>query len=173
MSLNGPGSLLEKTHFCPIFDAFLVPKWPIFKALFNFRSAKMGQYGLKVGSFHLSLHPKWSWVILGKHVFDPFLTYFQFQKWPIFRHFGIFGVPIGPPHARNRLNPLFGGIPRGLVASLKKPQILPPVDPKDLFEARPQAGCLPAPNGHRYRDLSIRIGNIDVWKPTSGGLWVD
>ena len=36
--------------------------------------------GLKMGSFHLFRHPKWSRII-----FDPFLTHFLFQNTPFSR----------------------------------------------------------------------------------------
>ena len=49
--------------------------------------------GLKKGSFHLFVHPKWSRIIMEKHVFDPFLTHFLSQNNPFSRHFGIFGGP--------------------------------------------------------------------------------
>ena len=36
--------------------------------------------GLKKGSFHLFVHPKWSRIIYGKTHFDPFLTHFWLQN---------------------------------------------------------------------------------------------
>ena len=36
-----------KMHFWPIFDPFLVPKQPIFKAFWDFRRTKMGHHKLK------------------------------------------------------------------------------------------------------------------------------
>ena len=39
---------------------------------------------LKMGSFHLFRHPKWSRIIFGKHIFDPF---FLVSKQPIFKAF--------------------------------------------------------------------------------------
>ena len=39
--------------------------------------------GLKKGSFHLFVHPKWSRIIFGKTHFDPFLV----AKQPIFKAF--------------------------------------------------------------------------------------
>ena len=43
--------------------------------------------GLKKGSFHLFVHPQWSRIIFGKHIFDPFLTDFWSQNSPFSRHF--------------------------------------------------------------------------------------
>ena len=40
------------------FEPFVVPKWPIFKALLALRGAKIAQHGLKMDSFHLFVHPK-------------------------------------------------------------------------------------------------------------------
>ena len=62
---NGPGSILEKG----IFDAFLVPKRPIFKSVWDFPWAKMRHHGLKTGQKHLCEHPKWSRNNLGKNLF--------------------------------------------------------------------------------------------------------
>ena len=45
---NGLGSLLEKPHFSPIFDPFLVPKRPIFKAFWDFPWPKTRHHGLKM-----------------------------------------------------------------------------------------------------------------------------
>ena len=36
----------------------MVPNWPIFKALSALRGATIPQNGLKMGSFHLFVHPK-------------------------------------------------------------------------------------------------------------------
>ena len=36
----------------------MVLNWPIFKALSALREAKVAQHGLKMGSFHLFVHPK-------------------------------------------------------------------------------------------------------------------
>ena len=46
---NGPGSLLEKRVFDPFLTHFLVPKWPIFKAFWDFPGAKTRRHGLKNG----------------------------------------------------------------------------------------------------------------------------
>ena len=47
--------------------------------------------GLKMGSFHLFRHPKWSRIIFGRihfrSIFDPFFV----PKWPIFKAFWAFG----------------------------------------------------------------------------------
>ena len=61
--------ILEKHTFGHIFDPFLVAKQPNFKAFCDFGGAKMACNGLKVGSFHLFVHPKWSKVIFGKKHF--------------------------------------------------------------------------------------------------------
>ena len=53
----------------------------------------MPQNGLKMGSFHPFVHPKWSRMSFGNCVFDPFLTHFWSQNNPFSRHFGIFGGP--------------------------------------------------------------------------------
>ena len=47
-----------KPWFRLIFEPFVVPIWPIFKALLGLERAKIAQYGPKMGSFHLFVHPK-------------------------------------------------------------------------------------------------------------------
>ena len=59
----------KKYIFLPIVDLFFVPKQPIFKAFCEFGGAKMACNGLKLGSFHLFRHPKWSGIIFGKKHF--------------------------------------------------------------------------------------------------------
>ena len=49
---------MENHGFDPFFEPFVVPNWPIFKALSALRGAKIAQHGLKMGSFHLFVHPK-------------------------------------------------------------------------------------------------------------------
>ena len=63
---NGRESFLEKHVFDPFITHFLVAKQPIFKAFCDFGGAKMTCNGLKMGSFHLFRHPKWSRIIFGK-----------------------------------------------------------------------------------------------------------
>ena len=43
--------------------------------------------GLKKGSFHLSVHPKWSSILFRKTHFDRFFAEFWFQNSPFSRHF--------------------------------------------------------------------------------------
>ena len=47
-----------KPWFLAVLDPFVVPNWPIFEALSALRGAKCAQHGLKMGSFHLFVHPK-------------------------------------------------------------------------------------------------------------------
>ena len=62
-----------------------------FKAFCDFRRAKIAYNGLKMGSFHLFVHPKRSSHHFGKKGFDPFLTHFWSPKSPFSRLFGNFG----------------------------------------------------------------------------------
>ena len=50
--------IFGKSWFQPVFEPFVVPKWPIFKALSALRGAEIAQHGLKMGPFHLFVHPK-------------------------------------------------------------------------------------------------------------------
>ena len=52
--------------FGPVFEPFVVPHWPIFKAFSALRGAKNAQYGLKMGAFHLFVHPKLQKGFFGK-----------------------------------------------------------------------------------------------------------
>ena len=45
--------IFGKMHFLPIFDPFLVPKPPIFKAFWDFRRTKMGHDHLKTVQKHV------------------------------------------------------------------------------------------------------------------------
>ena len=58
-TLDGLGSFLEK-H---IFDPFLVPKQPIFKAVWDFTRAKTGHHELKTHQKHFFGHSMWSRII--------------------------------------------------------------------------------------------------------------
>ena len=55
-----------KKTFLTHFDPFLVPKWPIFKAFWDFPWAKTRRHGLKMGQNHLFKHHKWSRIIFEK-----------------------------------------------------------------------------------------------------------
>ena len=51
----------------------MVTNGPIFNALSALRGAKIAQHGLKMGSFHLFVHPE----IVQKYLWgNPFLIYF-------------------------------------------------------------------------------------------------
>ena len=76
--------------------------------------------GLKMGSFHLFRHPKWSWIIFGKTIFDPFLTHFLSQNSPFSRHFGILGGPQRATTSSKRAKNTCFGIPCGPRSFLKK-----------------------------------------------------
>ena len=55
---NGTRIIYGKPWFRPVFEPFVVPNWPIFKALSALRGAKMAQHGLKRGPFDLFVQPK-------------------------------------------------------------------------------------------------------------------
>ena len=54
---NWTGIMFGKPWLSPVFEPFVVPKWPIFKALSASRGAKFAQHGLKMDSFHLFVPP--------------------------------------------------------------------------------------------------------------------
>ena len=63
------GIIFGKTHFRPIFDPFLDPKLPIFKAFWDCRRAKTGHHGLKMCQKDLSWHSMWSRITFTKSLF--------------------------------------------------------------------------------------------------------
>ena len=55
----------------------MVLKQPIFKAFSDLKRAKIAQNGLKIGLFHLFVHPKWPKIFfLEKPILGPFFTHF-------------------------------------------------------------------------------------------------
>ena len=72
--------------------------------------------GLKMGSFHLFRHPKWSRIIFGKIHFDPFLS----QNSPFSRHLGILGGPQRATMSSKRAKNTCFGILCGLGSFLKR-----------------------------------------------------
>ena len=76
--------------------------------------------GLKKGSFHLFVHPKWSRIIFERHIFSPFLTHFLLQQNSFSRHFGISGGPKRATTSSKRAKNTCFGIPCGPGSCLKK-----------------------------------------------------
>ena len=58
--------IFGKPWFWPASEPFVVPNWPTFKALSALGGAKLAQHGLKMGSFHLFVHPQIVQKYLGK-----------------------------------------------------------------------------------------------------------
>ena len=132
----------------------------------------MAGNGLKMGSFHLFRHPKWSTIIFGKTLFDPFLAHFWSQNSPFSRHFGILGGPkratTGSKHTKNT----FFGIPCGPGSFLQKVFCLHPVDLADPFWHPPLWAITCSrlqPTGPRYGGLGVGKGNFEGWKPPKVG----
>ena len=83
----------------------------------------LGQNGLKMGSSHLFVHPRWLRSIFGKmRLFDPFLTHFCSQNgWLVFKAFWDFRrAKTGSKQAKTTCF----SIPRGLGATLKTAKFL-------------------------------------------------
>ena len=112
---NGPKFFLEKHFYDPIFNAFVVTKWAIFKAFGTLEGPKRKpQIGLKLGLFHLFVHPMYpqllSQVYRGrrgrrragchkevkghKECFDyfPSFVYFNGVSGPLWPKKGLFGA---------------------------------------------------------------------------------
>ena len=46
---NRTGIIFGKPWFSPVSEPFVVPNWPIFKAFWAFKGAKIAQHGLNMG----------------------------------------------------------------------------------------------------------------------------
>ena len=90
----------------------------------------MPQNGLKMGSYHPFVHPKWC---LEKCVFDPFLTLFWSQNSPFSGHFGIFGGPKWATTSSKRSKNTSFSVAHGLGSFLRKVFFLPLLDRVDPF----------------------------------------
>ena len=141
---------------------FLTHFWsqnsPFSKAFCDFGWAKMACNGLKMGSFHLFRHPKWSRIIFGTHIFDPFWTHFLSQNSPFSRHFGIFGGPKQASTSSKRAKNTCFGILCGRRIIFGKTLELHPVDSVHAFWHPPlwATSCsLPQPIGPRYVGLGV------------------
>ena len=65
---NGPKFFLEKHLYDPILNAFVVTKWAIFKAFGTLEGPKeKPQIGLKLGLFHLFVHPMYPQLLSQAH----------------------------------------------------------------------------------------------------------
>ena len=97
----------------------------------------MPQKGLKMGSFHPFVHPKWSRMRFGKWPatwwFDPFSTHFWSQNSPFSRHFGIFGGTKWATTSSKRSKSTCFSVKHGLGSFLRKVFFLPLLDPVDPF----------------------------------------
>ena len=94
----------------------------------------MPQNGLKMGSFHPFVNPKWSRMRFWKKcVFDPFLTHFWSQNSPFSRHYGIFGGPKWAATSSKRPKNTCFSAAHGLGSFLRKVIFLPLLDPVDPF----------------------------------------
>ena len=85
----------------------------------------MPQNGLKMGSFHPFVHPKWSRMRFEKMRFLPILTHFWSQNSPFSRHFGIFGGPKWATTSPKRSKNTCFSITHGLGSLLRKVIFLP------------------------------------------------
>ena len=162
------------THFCPIFG----PKTAHFQGILFSR-----HFGILQGPKRATTGSKWAKStrlsipngprsLLGKHVFDPFLSHIWSQNGPFSRHFGIFH---GPKHATTspkRLKNTCLSIPSGLGATLEKMIFFALgtlVDPLVAPAVR-GPGCPPAPpSDHWFRGLGVSLGDSEAWKPQKVG----
>ena len=89
--------IFGKTHFRPIFDLYLVPKQPIFKALWDFWRAKTGNHRLKTGQEHLFWHSMWSTIIFeNSHLLPPMDLVDLFWHPPLWASSTPYCSPAGP-----------------------------------------------------------------------------
>ena len=94
----------------------------------------MPENGLKMGSFHPFVHPKWSRIeVFEKCVFDPFLADFWSQNSPLSRHFEILGGPKWSTTSSKRSKNTCFSVAHGLGSFLRKVIFLPLLDVVDPF----------------------------------------
>ena len=85
----------------------------------------MARNGLKMGSFHLFVHPKRPWINLGKRCFHPFLTHFWSPKGLFSRHLGTFGGLKQATMGSKRAKTTCFGIPQVLGSLFEKNRFSP------------------------------------------------
>ena len=64
-----------------------LPQGPLSRLFWTSEGPKIPQNGLKMGSFHPLVHPKWTTMIFGKMRFRPSFDPFLVPKEPIFKAF--------------------------------------------------------------------------------------
>ena len=148
--------IFGKTLFWSILTHFLVAKQPIFKAFCDFGGAQLTCNGLKMGSFHVFRHPKWSRIIFGKTLFLPIFDPFLVAKQPIFKAFWYFRrAKTGHHELKTRQKHLFWHSMWCKII-FEKSLFLHPVDLVDPFWHPPlwATSCrLPQPTRPRYGGL--------------------
>ena len=136
--------------------------------------AKLSQNKFKMGSFHLSVHPQWSKITVGKTHFWPIFDPILFSKRPLFKAFEYF------PSAKTRHHDLQRGqkhsfeYPKWSRNIFGKKDFFSPgtlVDPPGAPTVRGPR-CPPAPpSAHLYGGLVGPFLGLETTK--SGGLRVD
>ena len=111
--------IFGKPWFRPVFEPFVVPNWPIFKARSALRRAKIAQHGWAQNELILLVCAP-QIVPLEKHIVDPFLTDFLVAKQPIFKAFCDFGVAKMACNGLKRAHFTCLGTPNGLGSFLEK-----------------------------------------------------
>ena len=124
-----------------VLTRFLSHLWvqnrPIFKAFSALRGAKIAPHGLKMGSFHLCVHPQIVQRYLWKNpLFHPFLTDFLSQNSPFSRHFVTLQWPKWLAMGSKWAHVTFLGTPNGVGSFLGK-RIFGPFLTHFLFEKQP------------------------------------
>ena len=171
-----PRITFRKMRFSPGFDPILVLNRPLCKPLGIFHGPKRGTTGSKrVKKTCLSI-PNGPRSLLGKRVFDSFLSHLWSQKGPFSRHFGIFRGPKRATTDSKWPKNTCLSIPSGLGTTLKKNIFFAsgtPVDPP-LAPIVRGLWCPPATRSdHWYEGVRISLGDSEAWKPQNvgGGGW--
>ena len=108
--------------------------------------------GLKKGSFHLFVHPKWSRIIFGRIHFLPIFDPFFVPKRPIFKAFWDFRrAKTGHHELKTRQKHLFWHSMWSRIIFEKSHFFAP----GDLLQLATQ------PTGPRYRGLGVGWGNFE------------
>ena len=134
----------------------------------------MPQNGLKMGSFHPLVHPKWCGMSFGKMRFfiHPFSTHFWSQNSASSRHFGIFGGPKWATTSSKQSKNTCFSITHGLGSFLRKVIFLPHWTilthlGTHLFGLE-LAACRSLV-GLGTGVLGVHLGNFEAWKPQKVG----
>ena len=167
-----PGSLSEKCVFHQILTHCWCWTGPFSRHFGIFHGPKRGTTGSKWAKNTCLSTPNGPGSLLGKHIFDPFLSHIWFQNGPFSRHFEIFCGPKRATTGSKRAKNTCLSIPSGLGTTLKKIIFFAPGTPLDPPLPPTARGlcCPPATQSdHWCEGVGISLGDSEAWKPQKVG----